>query len=158
MMCPEHLYYAAIAVVTGAELGAAALGREVFGRAAWVLVAVFAASLSVALLGGELPLWQFWFHTAGFIAGVLVARRPAGHLACALFVPMATADLAALNGFVSPAVWWWTIYYMAFAQLAVLGAGAQFHPLGRAIGRWARRKLDQFEAVATQRTRGVKWT
>lgn len=79
---------------------------------------------------------------------MIVARGGVGLLAAGLFFPMAMAGAMNMLGLISDVTWWWTLFYIACAQLATLGAGANFHPVGRAIRRWSSEVHNHFERLA----------
>lgn len=95
-----------------------------------------------------MPTAQLALHCLGLVFGIVVARGVVGHLAASLFFPMAMIDGLAMLGVLTDAQWWWALFYLATAQLAALGAGANFHPLGRAIRRWSSEAHQRFERLA----------
>jgi hypothetical protein len=154
---PEHVYYIAIAIMAIAEGVLRARGGQAFGRMVWVLATVFAVSFSayqfglwlgLDMRGPEIkfmPSVQFGLHALGFMAGLAVSRHLPGHIAAAIFLPMASVDLIRIVGMISAATWWWAIYYLALAQFLALTMGADLHPLGRWIRARAARFVDRLE-------------
>jgi len=139
---PQYLYYAAIAVMVVLEL---VLRRRAFGPQTWVIAVVFAASYLACQVGIYLPGIQLPLHIWGFVVGLCVSRNVIDQCTAAVFVPLATLDAMQLTGYISLWAWWWAVYYTAFAQLTVLGAGGEFHPLGRKIRAWAQEVKKSFE-------------
>lgn len=157
MHSPQYVYYLAIVIMAMAEAVLRARGREAFGRMAWVLVAVFAVSFAAYKLAPGLgfdpsdpdsiymPWAQLGVHALGFLVGMMVCRHLPGHIAAAIFLPMASVDLFRIVGLISASSWWWAIYYLALAQFLTLAMGADLHPLGRWIRARAAKIIDRLE-------------
>ncbi len=135
MIHPQYLFYAAILAMALVEL----LRVRSFGPVIWVIQAVFAVSFAACNLGFQVAPIQMVLHGAAFVASLLIANRITDQFAGSLFLPMCTIDIMCVKGWASPYDWWWAIYYLAFAQLAVLAVSADLHPLGCWIRAWAER-------------------
>jgi hypothetical protein len=144
-----HLFYAA-AVVLACVIEAVGYlrRRDAVGPVVWVIAAVTGLAYVGLWAGANLPMTQMALHCGGLIVAMTVARGIIGLLTAGLYFPMAMAGAMHTLGLISPATWWWALFYIACAQLAILGAGANFHPLGRAIRRWSSEAHQRFERLA----------
>lgn len=151
MLCPENLYIAALSLTAAVEwvffvtriFGATS--RHAFGRVTWVIVAVAVSTYCADRLGMNLPAAQLALHSLAFIAGLIASRNLPGHIATAIFLPLASVDLCQIAGMVTPLNWWWAVWMLAMGQLIVLGAGADFHPIGKAMRAWGQRMTHWYE-------------
>jgi hypothetical protein len=137
MARPEVFYAVALCIVMAMEAGFRARGRDAFGPMAWVLGGNFIAAYLAYFSGVDLPAAQLILHCLCLVIGMGVARGVVGHLCASLFLPMSMVDVTHLLGLISGATWWWALFYMACAQLVLLGMGSNLHPLGRSIRRWS---------------------
>lgn len=137
MLRPDLFYLAALALAIAIEAGFAARRRDAFGPVLWVIVAVTAIAYAFYFGGYSLPHVQFALHLLALPIAAVAARGVVGIVASSLFFPMAAASAVFLAGGITDVTWWWTLFYLACLQLAVLGAGANFHRLGRAIRAWS---------------------
>lgn len=144
---PEVFYALALGCVVAVEIGFRVFRRDAFGPMTWVLAAVFVLSYAALLAGIDLPSAQLVLHSAGLVAGFVVARGMVGHFCAALFLPMGILGSFELLGFISPATWWWGLFYLACAQLVFLGVGSNLHPLGRELRRWSDRVHQHFNRL-----------
>ena len=148
MQHPEAFYALAVGVAVATEAGFRVMRRDAFGPVVWVIAGVVALSWCAYWSGMDLPRAQLVLHCLGLVLGMVVARGFVGHVSAGLFFPMAMIDgLAILKG-LTPAQWWWALFYIAVAQLIALGAGADFHPVGRSIRAWSDRVHQRFERLA----------
>lgn len=145
---PDLFYAAAVALACAIEAGGYLFRRDAFGPVVWVVAAVTGLAYVALWTGANLPATQLALHCGGLIVAMTVARGVVGLLAAALYFPMAMAGAMHLLGLINPVTWWWTLFYIACAQLAILGAGANFHPVGRAIRRWSSEMHNHFERLA----------
>lgn len=136
---PPHIFYLCILLAfVAAESVFIACRRASFGRLLWVVSAVIGWSYVALWLGCDLPMSQLYAHVAAFALGMPIARGIASHICAGLFFPMLTIDALEIAGVINMPTWWWAIFYLACAQLVAIGAGANFHPIGKAF-----RKLEQ---------------
>jgi len=130
---PQYLYYAAVIAMALVEL----LRRRSFGPVIWIVEAVFVVSLTACNLGFPMPGIKLVLHAAAFIAGLMIASRPSDQVVASVFLPMGTVDLLCVKEMASEYTWWWSLYYLAFAQLFILALASELHPIGRWIKRTA---------------------
>lgn len=144
-----HLFYAAaVALACVIEGGGYLCRRDAFGPVVWVIAGITALAYVGLWIGADLPMVQMALHCGGLIVAMTVARGIIGLMAAGLYFPMAMAGAMHTLGLIGPVTWWWTLFYIACAQLVILGAGANFHPLGRAIRRWSSEAHQRFERLA----------
>lgn len=144
-----HLFYAAAVVLACViEAGGYLYRRDAFGPVVWVVAAVTALAYVALWTGASLPAAQLALHCGGLIVAMTMARGIVGICAAGLYFPMAMAGAMHLLDLITPVTWWWALFYLACAQLVVLGAGANFHPLGRALRRWSSEVYTRFERLA----------
>lgn len=147
-MRPDLFYAAAVALACVIEAGSYLFRRDAFGPVVWVIAAVTGLAYVALWSGADLPMTQLALHCGGLIVAAMVARGIVGLLAAGLYFPMAMAGAMHTLSLISPVTWWWALFYIACAQLVILGAGANFHPLGRAIRRLSSEAHQRFERLA----------
>jgi len=142
---PDVYYALALGLFVAIEAGFRAFRREAFGPLTWVIAGQYALASAVywsnqglapEVLTGILSRVQLGLHMAALFVGFLLARGLVGHLAASLFFPMAMVGGLMVWGKISAVTWWWGLFYLACAQLVLLGMGSNLHPMGRKLRRW----------------------
>lgn len=147
MAHPEIFYAAAVILFAAVEGISRVRGHIAFGNLIWVLLGVLCLSYAAYWTGLDLPASQMVIHSVALLIGFGVARG-IGHFTASLFLPMALLGGLEVWGKVSPVTWWWGLFYMACAQLILVGMGANFHPLGRSLRKWAAEIHRHFNRLA----------
>lgn len=148
---PPHIFYLCVLLsFVAAESALIAFGRASFGRLLWIVSAVIGWSYAALWLGYDLPTSQGVAHALAFCLGMTIARGLTSHICAGLFFPMLTIDGLEMLGIIDRTTWWWAIFYLACAQLIAIGAGANFHPIGKAIRKAAAEMHHWFPCTAAQ--------
>lgn len=148
-MAPQDFYLATLALFAGCELVCQLRGRGAFGRLLWVVLAVTAWGYLCLYTGIDLPVGQLISHAIAFPVGMTLARGIPSHCCAGLYFPMLTVDALCVAHAIDPATWWWSLFYLACAQLIAIGAGSELHRLGK----WLRRLSGQIHNIVSHEMR-----